>query len=1398
MKILLFLAAALLFSAGGSEVLPVPVPVNPAKNALRNSSFTETFSCSPQKLRYYKGKGVSIKNGKLPAGFTLSTPGQPRHARGSAALALLPDQKNQYLSLNTPCNKFDSGTALISDTLFSLPKGDKEPLYCGVWAKGNGTLIVKFLQKKGNSFQENHTEKILTVSRWHYFRVRVPEKLRGKGELKLSLSAYGQVDMAFPEIAPLPPVDKAAELLFYAPFENGSLDAGFSRGPVSSHGTPALQAVKGKYGQAVRFDRKRRLNKNGKMRYHIGFGYDFLGKALDRERGTIEFFFKPLAEMLQKQTWGNVFPLFYLGDTTWQWANAQDFHLQMELLPGNKIRLSCSEYLRKKSWPDGILMPNNTQKTQSAFIPDEAYVGKFQSYEVKPYGEFIISDAKKFIGTFHHLAFTYDEKSRTVWLDGQPVIRLKALKKPAVSSRTPKLLFAQSHLAHPATMSADLDELKIYSQVKYHKPFTPSALPPQLTGIKAAPAKQVPLAWKSGKPYLSRDKKALCFPLTRGKEKYTLEAACADGLPLIFSPKNASFNLRTPYQVDMPFLSFELKKVSADTAELFNARRGVTLNCRLIRGKEHCRLEMKITKGPSRFRAYLEPRVTLRTTPHTWQYAFDGAEKRQIFLPFYPFEFEDVFMALPMAAAWNSSRGSALALTPDSLCSWMSRGMSSSYALFLKVRTVLNTGEKTGFNFDLLSFVPRYGENDAVDRYHALHPRFFRLDKKADPHIYGNIALQETWDNAAFRQRKALSSLPELNRRTRSTWCWYYYDGSSTGNFSADPELLAELAPINIRHLGDKNYHTGFFEKKTAEWTALKNMGINPGLYVSYWLDRRFQRYFAFSDYESKETYSGIDFWPQYWCRNVVDHAMLPSGTEYGTALRRQVQRLLDTVKSCNMISFDLCGYNYKFRQQNTLGGLNAFDEEGAFLQNSTALALLLDDIKKMKNHTRYRTAVAGNVDLHLSGFPSSFRQDNTIHEQQTLLTIQAEQLRRRQTRLQGERPTTLYNMPRLDGNFFGDEDPRLLRYAALAAHHSHVLTGLLYNIRVNYEIFGVKESVLALDALRRTQDQGYRQTAGAVVSGDLELVRYGEISRGTIGVVNASPWKRSGTLVLDTAYFNAVPLAASEGKEITFDNSRIALKDIPPLSWQLIEFAAAVPGSSPLAYRSTLTRTPDKTEAVFTFTGSGFLKGLQIKTQEHETLHLTFNGRKTARVPEKVKAGDTLVITFGNPLWLTGADKVIAADYGKNGVVTLSAKGKNARIAAERIAEFFRWYNAVTRQGCPVKTVPAGGFIHVEETASSPAGISLTKNGILLKGNGDILPLLTDEYLKALENRYSWYGLFGTQQPTRFIDWAATGLQKRFLKRHGLCGKVVSVEKAAADFLRFLEEKKINPSEGF
>ena len=1379
------------------EVYISPIAVNQENNLISNSNFQQIVECNSKQLGYYKSKNLQVKKGILPSDFTLISSGQNTLTKGSIGLEFLPDKKSRFLSIDTPYNKFDSSVALLSNSTFSLDN-QKDPLYCGVWAKGNGTLIVKFLIEKNGKFQDYYQEKLLVVPSWHYYRVKVPETKLKKTKLKLSLSSFGKCDIAYPEISTLPNVDKSAELLFYVPFEKGSLSAKFSRGPVSSFGNDSLLPVKGMFQDAARMDRKRRFNEKGKLRYNLGFGYDFLGKALNCERGTIEFFFRPLSEMLEKQPWGNIFPLFYLGDTSWQWANAQDFSLQLELLPGNKFKLSCSENVRKKTWPNDILLPNNLNKIETAYIPDSAYVGRFQSYTVKPLGEYIINEAKSFIGKFHHLAFTYNEKGRTVWLDGKAVIQLKPLKSIAISSKIPKLLFANSHVNHPGVMSCDIDELKIYSNIKYHKQFIPSAKPPKLLEIKDCIGPLVTSKWTTLKPYLAKDKKALCFPLKRGKEEYTLEVSCADGLPLIFSPKNASFNLRTDYQIEMPKLDFSVVKIDGLTAVIANKKRDFIIKCYLVNNGKHCQLKLDIEKLPSRFRAYLEPHVTLKAAKYAWQYSFDGAEKRKIYQPFHPFDFEDMFMALPMIAAWNNLQGAALALTPETLCSWMSRSMTASNALTLKVRTVLNSKENISLTYDLFSFSPKYQEDDAVDIYSSLHPKFFKFDKQADPKTYGNSALSETWNNPTYLKRKNSFSLQELNRRTRSSWCWYYYDCSSTGNFSTDKELLQELAPVNIRHLGNWNFHDNFVAKKQTEWKMLKNMGILPGLYVSSWLDRRFQRYFSTSDFESNETYNGINYWPQYWCRNVVDHVMLVTGTEYGDALRNQMKNILQNVKSCNSLSYDLCGYNYKFRQHNSLGGLNAFDENGIFLQNVTALALLLDDIKKMKNHSQYRTSVNGNVDINLSGYPASFRQDNTIHEQQMLLTLQAEKLRRKQTRLQGERPTTFMQMPPLDGNFFGNEDPRLLRYAAIFAHHNQVLMGMLYNIRQNWEIFGLKESVQVLDELLRTQNQGYRQTIGAQITGKLELARYGNLNRGTIAVVNSFPFTQSGQLTIDKEYFNLIPFAGIEGKQILFDNGKIKIDKILPLSWNLVEFFAAIPNNQKLVYTSKLKRNFDKVELEISFLANANLKDIIISPSNNENISFEFNQKAVVKIPAQVKVNDTLKISFNNPIWKSNAQSIINYNYLKNKVITISANGKSALNSAERIVEYFRFYNVVTKSNYNVKIVPNNGTIHLEEKNNTSNQIKLQNNQVVLISTPEEMLTLTYEYLKALDTRFTWYGVFGRQQPTSPIDWAATGRQKAFQQRHKLCGKIVSVQDIVKEFQDYIKETKLDIYKGF
>lgn len=106
---------------------------------------------------------------------------------------------------------------------------------------------------------------------------------------------------------------------------------------------------------------------------------------------------------------------------------------------------------------------------------------------------------------------------------------------------------------------------------------------------------------------------------------------------------------------------------------------------------------------------------------------------------------------------------------------------------------------------------------------------------------------------------------------------------------------------------------------------------------------------------------------------------------------------------------------------------------------------------------------------------------------------------------------------------------------------------------------------------------------------------------------------------------------------------------------------------------------------------------------------------------------------------------------------------------------------------------------IKIIESSDLPAGISIKNGQVMIAGKSGQLHALTEEFLKALDRRYVWYGVFGTQQPTRPLDWGAQpGMQRKFLKRHGLTGKKVSVQEIVRDFVNFLNEKKINVTEGF
>ncbi len=1247
---------------------------------------------------------------------------------------------------------------------FRSVAGYDSAVECGFWARGEGTVHLRI--ESSDRKNSRNAGAFLVTDQWRYYRCRNILPLPGK--FHLLFDVYGKVELAFMQAAWPPAVDKSAVLKFYAPMDDDSGKALVSSGNALPFGTTAWKVVPGKAGNAIRVGRDRYLRQDGGLRYPLGFGYEFMSDIIDRESGTVEFFFRPLPEMLHEQVWQG-FPLFIIGDSSWQYADCSDFDLRLSK-NGDTLIMELAEHCRQMQWPQGKPLPVQSLK---------------QKYEIR--------DAKNFVGKWHHLAFCYDRDGRHVYLDGKKVITMKALKNPAVTSRITQLQFANGSYGHPAVITADLDELLIYSGIKYHRNFTPQApVRAAFTPVTEPAERKIrrdDLTLLSGS--WSEDKRIFRQALRCGGEEYMLELSFGNGLPVVFDPGSSLTTIRVPYKLEtLPLLTVTAPESGKNSVSGKFPKYGTGFRMDFARKDERLECRLSLERKDAPMPAFLEIKVNLRKLgTEKWTRCFDGLSTRQIVSPFDRFSFNGVLTAMPLVMGFNRNSGMLLALSPASLCGELRRGMDEPDAISLKVRTAMSDTGKGEFVFEVIPFDPRYAEADGVDRFHAAHKDFYRFDPKADPGIYGNIALSLPWNNAVYQQRRNEFSYQEIARRARSSWAWFYESGSNVGNWSANEDLMAEFAKANIPYGGDAVNHRHFIAGRTRSVNKYLAANVIPGLYISSWCDVRQSRLFPDSVITADESYNGIVSWQNYWKRGVTDQVMMPYFSSYQKWLLQQAQSLLDTHRQVSCFSYDLAGYFYTSRKKNSAGWLNAFDENGAYLPHVTALAAFLDHLGKLPNGTGYRTAAAGNTDTSRTGTQSSARLSNTIHEQQFYQTVSDWSKLRQQTRLHGEKPTTFFAMPPTDGNCFGDEAPELLRYSSVYLHHSRILLGVLFNIRQNGEIFGVKESVQSLDELARIQNLGYRQSVAARCDSALQLARYGEPGNGVVAVVNFHPEAKKGVLTFDRDYFGVTPLLAVNNQEVTVSGGKLELPELPPLSFLAVDMLAFLPGSRRNAeYISELKRDYDRTVWKLKFTGDCDISGLQISGK--------WKLKNLPAIPEKAVKGTELIFEKHNPVWQSDADHIAAFEFVRDGFLRIGANGETAGAESRKVVEFFRFYYRNYRGGEPAVISGENGVIVIEEAEEN--SIKIENGKVYIRGSRQNLAGTVDLFLKVLERNYPHYGVFGWQHPTKPLDFGVTGMQRTFYRRSGIIGKTASTVTAAKEFSGYCRKNNIDPYQKF
>ena len=1339
----------------------------PKENLLSKAN----FSCKKinlSTLNYYKKFNFIANNNQIPTAWRMVLNGNVENSTGNISF------DGKFCHLIQMKNIWNSCFLTLNDKISSQLLFQKLHTL-RVWAKGKGTLhleLVEFDEKKSLTTKQY---RYLVTEEFHYYQTNAI-KLNPKTKfIKVNISIYGNIIFSVPELSPLASIDKSTELVYYVPFDKGSSEALFSIGPTKGFGVSEnIGKVPGVVNDALRLDSKRRLTNLGMLRLPMGIQYSNLGKVLNKESGTLEFYFRPLPEILSGKKW-DISPLFSIGTQTWMWPGSEDFTLGFVKNNG-KLLLEYKERIRLLQWPTKKSVPivNNPVSEQKKSFA-------------------IVSPKTNFVNKWHHLAFVWNANERKIYLDGKEVISQKSLKNPCISSFAPSLYLGCISLNQPYISSCDFDELKIYNGVRYKNNFS---LP-----IKAPVFKQVSGNEKVIHP---KDNNAISYIWKTSKDTYRLRIKVADGATLIYSSKDAANNVIAKNHPQFPAL--EMSKI--DNNNVAFHKRNVTMSYKINKADNQLKVKVTIKKGPDSNRVWLEPQIYLDNLSSSWHTGYDGFSSRPLLKPFKAFSFDDLQIALPIVGALNNKSGVALSLSPDCFSSYLSRGMSSVGSMQLKLRTVLDANQSVTYEFDVYPFAAKYGKNDLIDLYHKKYPQYFAFSN-IDPRVYGNIAYTSLWNSKSYKQRKDKFSLAEFNRRFRGQWCWYYWTGAATGNWSVDDNLLKEFEPLNEVRVGDAFYHKFFKNKVAAELESINNLGITPSLYISSWAEKRLVSAYRDSVFESEEIPNGIFYWKNYWTKGVTDYIMLQSGVRYGDFLRRQISNMLKQYPGTSSFSHDLFGGDYYFRKDTNLAGMRAFDENGVYTHNLPSMGIFAKDLKNMKNSSSYKTALVSNAHGQISSFNTFFRADNNIHERPLTWSLQDWSNLQQHSCFMGEKPTTFYPMPSVLGNYIDatKDDIELIRYSLISQQHSQLLIGMLFNINQNCSILGIKESIPMIDELLFVHSLGHRQTPGFNASNKLAHVRYGNPDAGALVLINFSPEKRSSFLDVDDEYLGGTPLLCSSKNELNVRNSKVENISVAPLSWNIVEMVAEC-STNKLSYKSNMSKSIQARNMNFVFVEDANINKLNIKLFPNEKIKtISLNGKNIAYNLEKsnvilsnlsIKNNDHLQISIINKNWNMPITKLKELSFVK-GKIVLPNEWNACGI---RIKEFFRFWGVNQTKKVLFDLQIASSLDKttiIEYQKSLTSGISFKDNRIIISSiNKRNAMDLTEELLKALETYYPYIGVFGNQIPVYDWNWATTNEQRKLLKKSNLILKTLSTKVAAESFVQYMKKNKINVGKDF
>lgn len=757
--------------------------------------------------------------------------------------------------------------------------------------------------------------------------------------------------------------------------------------------------------------------------------------------------------------------------------------------------------------------------------------------------------------------------------------------------------------------------------------------------------------------------------------------------------------------------------------------------------------------------------------------------------PIWRRELVDTF---PMACVFDGEGGVALGFDPDTMYSYLATSGSTKHLTY-ETRVVLRSGAKREIRFVAYAFAGRWGWRNALDKYYATFPQFFRPHSKVDPRVWKGLDAGPEAERYYYRHPH-----PDLFRRGRLTYGWCYAPFKRTGDFYCRPQFW-DFEPLTPKKSGLA------WGRSREDYHVLRRKYFDHGKPANvaqlFYVSNASEKGLADTQYPA----SVIKPPTRFGClpATEVAYRVFSAGGKFG---RQMHQDLTDICRENYVAGFayDSSGGmgSRKYRGP-TIWEMDhvAFDEAGPYVYEGVGIARNI-------HHMHQTPAIAGRYVAgckinpggeHPMPYMMNFAADNSMVEWVSLGSFKdgddtidysgrAQYLLGKHRRLMGQKPIVQHATLRGDkfGNLFDWREyaPDHVRLLYRMWWEYEILLYLKWGVRPYVDrLWGVPKMFPIVDMLMDLiNERGWYAVPGCRAPARVLVSRYGQGLRSAVALGHLGPDTAEGPLTLyGDGLTGHNPIMCGYGGEqfTTTVGGGVSRAHISLGPRRFLVLDALADYEGPDTWRARASADISRHQVVVRITNaSGRAVSGTFRFSERVGYAPVAERKAT------LKAGETLTVNYQSLVYEVSDEAIREFPYLESEIVMPADSDENAKRAADWLSGYFTfWY----RFGPPAKPgvrIPivldrTGKAYAIDLRLDRPRNVSIRGPSLLFSAPDSCdLAQLIYETLSILDAKYPFHGKFHGGFPL-FRDPRAFNYQEKtlqMLREVGLLGGMLDL----------------------